>query len=82
MTIYYYTRLPDDMSQSNNGGDYYRGYIVTELTDGTFLLEYNHLLHSDFSSQGLKKLGVFNSIEEARNTIPMDKIIEINEVND
>lgn len=41
------TRVPDELHKSNDGGDYYQGYV---LDNGE--LHFNRLLWSDFSDQG------------------------------
>ena len=47
---YYYTREPENINMSNNGGDYYAGYIIEEVDNGLLMVHYCSCLHSDFQS--------------------------------
>ena len=48
----FYTYEPVDLSNSNNGGDYFAGWVLFSHPRIGLKAEHNECLHSDFESQG------------------------------
>lgn len=63
------TRVANNPSKSNNGGDYYSGYRIWKLThpnipNEIYKVAYSRMLYSDFQEQGWEKPELCYSIQE------------------